>query len=112
MRLTALRALYRLVSVILMVSALLGATFFAGVWAQSPSAPDESTEELRTDIARIAELFYARQFDAVVREAGPLLARHGLTPISFSIGRPNAANAAPLDPELRRVTRRYARPIL
>jgi len=86
MRLRVPRGSRRVLGVALVVSALSGPIFLAGVWAQPPAAPDESvSEEVRADVAHIAELFYARQFDAVVREAGPLLARHGLTLTSVSI---------------------------
>jgi len=59
--------------------------FIAGVRAQPPGAPDASATDEQADVETIARLFYARRFDAVVREAGPLLARHGLTPTSVSI---------------------------
>ena len=80
------RGSLRVLVVALVVSALSGPISLAGVWAQPPGAPDASaTDEVRADVETIARLFYARRFDAVVREAGPLLARHGLTPTSVSI---------------------------
>jgi len=69
-----------------MSGALSGPIFIAGAGAQAPGAPDSiPSDELRTDVEHIAQLFYDKQFEAVVREAGPLLARHGLTPTSVSI---------------------------
>jgi len=71
---------------LLMSGALSGPIFIAGAGAQAPGAPDSSpSDELRADVEHIAQLFYDKQFEAVVREAGPLLARHGLTPTSVSI---------------------------
>ena len=80
------RGTVRILVVALVLSALSGRLSVAGVWAQPPVAPDASaTEELRADVETIVRLFYAGRFDAVVREAGPLLARHGLTTTSVSI---------------------------
>ena len=71
---------------LLMSGALSGPILIAGAGAQAPGAPDSSpSDELRADVEHIAQLFYDKQFEAVVREAGPLLARHGLTPTSVSI---------------------------
>jgi tetratricopeptide (TPR) repeat protein len=79
------RGSLRVLAVALVVSALTP-IFTAGVWAQPPEAPDAGTSEnVRADVEHIARLFYAGQYDAVVREAGPILARHGVTPISVSI---------------------------
>ncbi len=84
-RLALPRTSFCVLGVALIVSAVSGPIFVAVGWAQSP-APDESaSEQVRADVAHVAELFYAGQFDAVVREAGPRLARHGLTLASVSI---------------------------
>ena len=76
----------RVLCLVLLIAGLSGPRFVASVWAQPPSSSDPSpSDTLREDIARIARLFYANEFEAVVREAGPLLGRHGLTSTSVSI---------------------------
>jgi predicted Zn-dependent protease len=76
----------RALSLALVVAALAGSLGVPNVWAQAPAAPGASASEtLRTDTQRIARLFYAGQHEAVVRAAGPILARHGVTPTSLPI---------------------------
>lgn len=76
----------RALGLVLLASALLGPRWVAGVWAQPPATSDPSpADTLRDDIGHIARLFYDKDFEAVVRDAEPLLARHGLTPTSVSI---------------------------
>jgi predicted Zn-dependent protease len=76
----------RALSLALVVAALAGSLGVPNAWAQAPAAPDASASEtLRTDTQRIARLFYAGQHEAVVRAAGPILARHGVTPTSLPI---------------------------
>lgn len=71
---------------VLVVTTLAAPRLVGPAWAQAP-APNAASPSgtLRTDIERLARLFYGGQFPAVVREAGPLLARHGLTPASMPI---------------------------
>jgi len=72
--------------VLMVIAALSGPRTVAGVWAQPPATPDRSPRDtIREDIDHIARLFYGKQFEAVVRDAEPLLARHGLTPTSVAI---------------------------
>ena len=95
------RGSLRVLVVALVVSALSGPVFIAGVWAQPPGAPDASaTDEVRADVETIARLFYARRFDAVVREAGPLLGGdgavlpvEGISPAVDNIDNPSGAAA-------------------
>src|SRR5262245_23748829 len=76
----------RALGLVLLAGALLGPRWVAGVWAQPPATSDPSpADTLRDDIGHIARLFYDKDFEAVVRDAEPLLARHGLTPTSVSI---------------------------
>lgn len=76
----------RVLGLVVLVAAVTGPRFVAGVWAQPPATSDPSpSDTLRDDIEQIARLFYDKQFEAVVRDAGPLLARHGLTSTTVSI---------------------------
>jgi predicted Zn-dependent protease len=76
----------RVFGVTLLVAVLSGPLFTSDAAAQAPGASDSSpSEELRQDVEHIARLFHDKQFETVVREARPLLARHGLTPTSASI---------------------------
>jgi lipopolysaccharide biosynthesis regulator YciM len=70
----------------MVIAALSGPRTIAGVGAQPPATPDQSpSDTIRENIDHIARLFYDKQFEAVVRDAEPLLARHGLTPTSVAI---------------------------
>ena len=76
----------RALSLALLVAALAGSLCVRNAWAQAAAEPDASaSEQLRTDTQRIARLFYGEQHEAVVRAAGPLLARYGVTPASLPI---------------------------
>src|SRR2546423_12690777 len=76
----------RVLGLVVLVAAVTGTRFVAGVWAQPPATSDPSpSDTLRDDIEQIARLFYDKQFEAVVRDAGLLLARHGLTSTTVSI---------------------------
>jgi len=93
----------RTLSLALVVAALAGSLGVPSAWAQAPAGPDTSASEtLRADTQRIARLFYAGQHEAVVRAAGPLLARHGVTPTSLPIALFEAESQLQLDDVTRR----------
>src|SRR5688572_9737579 len=76
----------RVLSLVVLVAAATGPRLVAGVWAQPPATSDPNpSDTLRDDIDHIARLFHDKQFEAVVRDGGPLLARHGLTSTTVSI---------------------------
>jgi predicted Zn-dependent protease len=53
--------------------------------AQPRTVEGHDVEAAKADIQQLGELFADQQFDAVVRAAGPMLARHGLTPATITI---------------------------